>query len=103
MLLHATCTGCLGPAPRTDTALVQRFGADAVWNSGWLISFEHVVGESHKRWGKTEAKVIGCLEIKHKFVAAWLFEGEFAWLGPAEHARRVDCETSIDSAPVNAI
>ena len=62
-----------------------------------------VVGESRKRAWKCQAKVVGRTEIKHKFVTAWLFERQFAWLGPAKHARCVDGKTSIDPAPVNAI
>jgi hypothetical protein len=67
------------------------------------VSFEHVVGEGHKRARERQAKVFGRLKVEHKFIAAWLFERKFARLGPAKHARRVDGETSIDAAPVNAI
>ena len=98
-LLMLTLAGWL--ALRVPDSLLTLSWSDQIETiSRGPVSFEYIVSKGHERVGERQPEVIGCLEIEHEFVAAWLFEREFAWLGPAEHARGVDRETAIDLVPV---
>jgi hypothetical protein len=87
-------TGRFVDAQRADQ--IETMSRDAVW-------FEDVVSKSYQRARESQAKVIGRLEVENEFETAWLFKGQFARLGPAQHARCVGGEAPIDFDPVDPI